>query len=116
MARFERGETMEVNLTHEAIDEVKRMIERQSKQGAGLRVGVKGGGCSGLSYFMDFDQRKERDNEFDFEGLKVFVDPKSLLYLKGTTLDYVDTLQEKGFRFINPNANKTCGCGESFSV
>ena len=107
---------MTVDLTPEAIAEVKKMMERQNKQGLGLRVGVKGGGCSGLSYFMDFDQKKEKDNEFDFEGLKVYVDPKSFLYLKGTTLDYADTLQEKGFRFINPNANKTCGCGESFSV
>ena len=107
---------MTIDLTPEAIAEVKQMIERQKKQGFGLRLGVKGGGCSGLSYFMDFDQKKEKDTEFDFEGLKVYVDPKSFLYMKGTTLDYADSLQEKGFRFINPNANKTCGCGESFSV
>ncbi len=107
---------MTIDLTHEAIAEVKRMIERQNKQGLGLRLGVKGGGCSGLSYFMDFSDKKEKDNEFNFEGLPVYVDPKSLLYLKGTTLDYADSLQEKGFRFVNPNANKTCGCGESFSV
>jgi iron-sulfur cluster assembly protein len=107
---------MAIQLTQQAIAEVKRMIEKDKKQGMGLRVGVKGGGCSGLSYFLDFDQRKEKDNEFDFEGVKVYVDPKSDLYLSGTTLDYVDTLQEKGFRFVNPNASKTCGCGESFSV
>ena len=105
-----------VNLTPEAVAEVKRMAEREKGKDVGLRLGVKGGGCSGLSYFMNFDQKKEKDNEFDFEGLKVFVDPKSLLYMKGTTLDYRDSLQDKGFRFINPNANKTCGCGESFSV
>ena len=105
-----------LNLTPEAIAEVRRMIQKESRPNIGLRVGVKGGGCSGLSYFLNFEQKKEKDQEFEFEGLKVYVDPKSSLYLKGTTLDYVDTLQEKGFRFINPNANKTCGCGESFSV
>ncbi len=107
---------MAIALTHEAVEEVKRMKIKDNKPEAGLRVGVKGGGCSGLSYFVNFDEKKEKDNEFDFEGVKVYVDPKSLLYLKGTTLDFVDTLQEKGFRFVNPNANKTCGCGESFSV
>ena len=107
---------MSVTLTSEAVNEAKRMREKEGRADAGLRVGVKGGGCSGLSYFLNFDQKKEKDQEFDFEGLKVFIDPKSLLYLKGTTLDFVDTLQEKGFRFVNPNANKTCGCGESFSV
>ena len=107
---------MAIQLTPEAIREVRRMIEKENRAGQGLRIGVKGGGCSGLSYFLDFSEKKEKDNEFDFEGVRVLVDPKSLLYLKGTTLDYVDTLQEKGFRFVNPNANKTCGCGESFSV
>lgn len=107
---------MGVALTPAAIEEVRRMIQKESKQDAGLRMGVKGGGCSGLSYSLNFDQKKEGDTEFDFENVRVYVDPKSLLYLNGTTLDYVDSLQEKGFRFINPNANKTCGCGESFSV
>src|SRR5689334_10152801 len=97
---------MSVALTSEAVKEAKRMREKENRPEAGLRLGVKGGGCSGLSYFMSFDQKKERDQEFEFEGLKVYVDPKSLLYLKGTTLDFADTLQEKGFRFINPNANK----------
>ena len=105
-----------IKLTPDAIGEFKRMIAKEQKGEAGLRVGVKGGGCSGLSYFLNFDQKKEKDNEFDFEGLKVYVDPKSFLYLNGITLDYVDGLQEKGFRFINPNASKTCGCGESFST
>ena len=108
---------MALQLTPEAVNEVKRMLERENKPaGAGLRLGVKGGGCSGLSYFMNFDAKKDKDNEFDFSGLRVFVDPKSLLYLDGTVLDYADSLQDKGFKFINPNASKTCGCGESFSV
>ena len=105
-----------MRLTPEAIAEVKRMVAKEQKSELGLRVGVKGGGCSGLSYFLNFDQKKEKDSEFNFEGLKVYIDPKSFLYLNGITLDYVDSLQEKGFRFINPNASKTCGCGESFNV
>ena len=107
---------MAIQLTKEAVSEVRRMMAKENKAHLGLRVGVKGGGCSGLSYFMDFDQKKEKDSELNFEGVKVYVDPKSDLYLNGTTLDYKDTLQEKGFRFINPNASKTCGCGESFTV
>jgi iron-sulfur cluster assembly protein len=107
---------MAIALTDQAISEIKRMMENEKKDALGLRLGVKGGGCSGLSYFLNFDAKKEKDNEFEFGGLKVYIDPKSLLYLDGTTLDYADSLQEKGFRFINPNANKTCGCGESFSV
>lgn len=107
-----------INLTQGAIQEVKRMSAQQhpDKQDIGLRLGVKGGGCSGLSYALDFDAKHENDNEFNFEGLRIFVDPKSYLYLDGTILDYVDTLQGKGFKFINPSAAKTCGCGESFSV
>ena len=107
---------MQIELTSEAIQEAKRMQQKENKMDLGLRLGVKGGGCSGLSYFLNFDQKKEKDNDFEFEGLHVYVDPKSLLYMSGTKLDFVDTLQEKGFRFVNPNANKTCGCGESFSV
>lgn len=106
-----------ISLTPSAVGEVRRMLEKeQEKESKGLRLFVKGGGCSGLSYGLNFDQKKAGDNDFEFEGLHVFVDPKSFLYLEGTTLDYVDTLQDKGFRFINPKANKTCGCGESFSV
>ena len=83
-----------------------------------LRVGVKGGGCSGLSYEMDFDDTKtDRDDEFLMDGgLKVIVDKKSLLYLYGTTLTFSDGLNGKGFQWENPNASRTCGCGESFSL
>ncbi|MSR78314.1 MAG: iron-sulfur cluster assembly accessory protein [Candidatus Omnitrophica bacterium] len=107
---------MTINLTPEAAEEVSRMIQKEKREGIGLRLGVKGGGCSGLFYAMDFGAPKEGDQVFEFGTLKVFVDPKSYLYLQGTTLDYVDTLQDKGFKFRNPQANKTCGCGESFSV
>ncbi len=105
-----------IRLTSEAASEGKRLLTKEKEADLGLRLGVKGGGCSGLSYSLHFDRKRDNDHEFEFEGLKVLIDPKSLLYLNGTTLDYADSLQEKGFRFINPNASKTCGCGESFNV
>ena len=105
-----------VTLTPLAASEVKRILEKQSNPAMGLRLGVKGGGCSGLSYSMGFDVQKEGDNVFEVEGLKVFVDPKSYLYLKDTVVDFHDGLEGRGFKFINPNADKSCGCGESFSV
>ena len=107
-----------IQVTPAAVKEVIRMLENQSAQDAeaGLRLAVKGGGCSGLSYDMAFDKAKPGDHQFTFDRLKVFVDPKSFLYLDGMTFDYSDGLKDKGFKFINPNASKTCGCGESFSV
>jgi iron-sulfur cluster assembly protein len=82
-----------------------------------IRVGVKGGGCSGLSYDLSFDtELKEDDKEFEDNGMKIVVDKKSFLYLIGTELDYSGGLNGKGFVFNNPNANRTCGCGESFAV
>jgi iron-sulfur cluster assembly protein len=82
-----------------------------------IRVGVEGGGCSGLSYKLEFDdQIKEGDQVFTDKGIKIAVDKKSFLYLIGTELDYTGGLNGKGFTFINPNATRTCGCGESFSV
>jgi len=83
----------------------------------GLRVGVQGGGCSGLSYAMRLDtQARDRDRVFEEFGARIFVDPKSLLYLNGTTLDYEDTLMRQGFVFLNPNAARSCGCGSSFTA
>ncbi|MBL7901939.1 MAG: iron-sulfur cluster assembly accessory protein [Bacteroidia bacterium] len=82
-----------------------------------IRVGVEGGGCSGLSYKLEFDnQMKEGDQQFEDKGIKIVVDRKSFLYLVGTELEYTGGLNGKGFVFNNPNANRTCGCGESFSV
>lgn len=82
-----------------------------------IRVGVEGGGCSGLSYKLEFDNTvKEGDQTFEDKGIKIVVDKKSFLYLVGTELDYTGGLNGKGFVFINPNASRTCGCGESFSV
>lgn len=107
-----------MTLTPLAISEVKKILERQSAKDTslGLRLGVKGGGCSGLSYAMGFDHQREADNISEFDGLKVFIDPKSYLYLSNTTLDFQDSLEGRGFKFVNPIAQKTCGCGESFSV
>ncbi|HNV86427.1 MAG TPA: iron-sulfur cluster assembly accessory protein [Candidatus Omnitrophota bacterium] len=106
-----------IQVTSAACAEVKRLLEKQGNPGGtGLRLGVKGGGCSGLSYAMSLDTQREGDNVFETEGLKVYVDPKSYLYLNNTVVDFQDGLQGRGFKFSNPNAQKTCGCGESFSV
>jgi iron-sulfur cluster assembly protein len=100
---------------------VKRIRSAMAKEGispeeGGLRLGVMGGGCSGLSYSIKFDTRpRERDRVFEFDGVRVFVDPKSFLYLGGMTLDYEETLMRQGFNFINPNSSRSCGCGSSFS-
>ncbi len=100
---------------------IKRIRVAMAKEGiapeeGGLRLGVMGGGCSGLSYSIKFDtQPRERDRVYDFDGVRVFVDPKSFLYLHGMTLDYEETLMRQGFNFINPNSSRSCGCGSSFS-
>lgn len=98
-----------------------RIIDLRSEEGhadaANVRVSVRGGGCSGLMYDLTFDElTSEADQVFEDKGVKIIVDKKSLLYLLGTTLDFTDGLNGKGFQFINPNASRTCGCGESFSV
>ncbi|NCG29655.1 MAG: iron-sulfur cluster assembly accessory protein [Bacteroidetes bacterium] len=96
---------------------VKLKDDQSVAQGAFIRVGVKGGGCSGLTYLMDFDTQLEDDDKvFEDKGVQIVVDKKSFLYLVGTELDYAGGLNGKGFSFINPNANRTCGCGESFSI
>jgi iron-sulfur cluster assembly protein len=108
---------MSVTLTENAVKEVQRLMEAQNLENAGLRMGVKGGGCSGLSYTLGFEPEiREQDQVFDINGVKVVVDSKSLLYLEGTTLDYVNGLSGSGFKFVNPNASKSCGCGSSFSA
>ena len=106
-----------ITLTESAVKEVKRLIDLQGITEGGLRLGVKGGGCSGLSYTMNFDEKiGPHDQVYDIEGIKVIVDAKSAIYLQGTQLDYYKDLMTGSFRFINPNASKTCGCGESFSA
>ncbi len=108
----------EVNLTPKAAAQVMKLKkENNLPEGHGLRVGVKGGGCSGLSYVLGFDaESKPNDVIFEKEGVTIFVDPKSLFYLSGIVLDFSDGLNGKGFVFNNPQAEKTCGCGNSFSA
>jgi iron-sulfur cluster assembly accessory protein len=107
----------DVNLTPKAIEMVRKM---QVKEGLGadhgMRIGVVGGGCSGFQYSLNFDTRKEDDRVVDFGGVLVLVDEISLPYIAGTTLDYVEGLHGAGFRFDNPRASRTCGCGSSFSA
>lgn len=107
-----------ISITEKATEEVRRIIDEQKlPDGTALRVGVKGGGCSGFSYTLGFDdQVSETDQVSDHEGIKIVCDPKSFLYLNGTQLDFEDNLMGRGFKFQNPNAAKSCGCGESFSV
>lgn len=107
-----------ISVTDRAIAELRRIIKDQNlPEATALRVGVKGGGCSGFSYTLGFDdQISETDQVTEVEGVRVVCDPKSFLYLNGTQIDFEDTLMGRGFKFGNPNAAKTCGCGESFSV
>ena len=107
-----------ITLTLAAAQEVKRLIEKEQKPNLGLRVGVKGGGCSGFSYMLGLDEAvpKQYDQIFDQEGVKILVDAKSHLYLDGITIDYKSGLMGGGFEFNNPNAKKSCGCGSSFSA
>ena len=107
-----------ISITERARNEVRRIIEEQSlSDGTALRVGVKGGGCSGFSYTLGFDdQINDMDQVNEVEGVKVVCDPKSFLYLNGTQIDFEESLMGRGFKFGNPNAAKSCGCGESFSV
>lgn len=107
-----------VQLSQRAVARVRELQgQEQLPSTAGLRLAVQGGGCSGLSYAVRFDsQPTARDKVFEFEGVRVFVDPKSLIYLAGTVLDYKNDLMQSGFVFENPNAGKGCGCGASFSA
>jgi iron-sulfur cluster assembly protein len=107
---------MAVTLTEQASKQVKKLMAEQS-QPVFLRMGVKGGGCSGLSYALEFDTEVgKHDKKFDLDGVTVVVDTKSYLYLNGTTLDYVTEGLQGGFTFINPQAKSSCGCGTSFSA
>lgn len=108
----------EILMTPKAAEQVRKLkMENSIAEGHGLRLGVKGGGCSGLSYVLAFDEApKESDRIFEINGITVFVDPKSLFYLSGTVLDFSDGLNGRGFVFNNPQAAKTCGCGSSFGV
>jgi len=105
-----------VSLTDSAKVEVRRLLEEQNDPSFGLRLGIKGGGCSGLSYVLDFTPPEEGDTVVDYGAFKVFLDRKSTIYLSGIRLDHQAGLQGRGFVFENPMATNTCGCGESFSI
>lgn len=107
-----------ISVTERAAQEIRSIMQEQKlTEGYGVRVGVVGGGCSGLNYTMNFQQEaKSGEKVFESNGVKIFVDLKSYLYLQGTSLDFSDGLNNRGFVFTNPNAQRTCGCGSSFSV
>jgi iron-sulfur cluster assembly protein len=121
-ARAPRAEAatdeMKVTITAKAAEKAKLMLAKRGTPHAAVRLGIKGGGCTGLAYVLEFDDRPPRatDRVFEMDGFRVFVDPKSLVYLNGTVLDWKETLMKNGFELVNPNEKKSCGCGESFSV
>jgi iron-sulfur cluster assembly accessory protein len=107
-----------VQLTPVAVTKVKEILSAQTPTPTGLRVAVVGGGCSGFSYHMAFENQinEASDNVYEFDGLKVLVDQMSEMYLEGVSIDYIETLEGSGFKFNNPNVKSTCGCGSSFTV
>ena len=108
--------TPAIDVTPKAVSKIRQAFEKQGVSG-GLRLGVLGGGCSGLSYQFKFDTKpRATDHVFNFDGVDVWVDPKSMNFLNGMILDYKESIMQSGFEFINPNANKSCGCGTSFSA
>jgi len=106
-----------LNLTDSAVTQLKRIMSEQNvPENHGLRVGVKGGGCSGFTYILGFDQKKEVDNEYTINGMRVFMEKSHAMYLLGMEVDWLEGLNNRGFTFTNPNAKDTCGCGTSFSA
>lgn len=114
----EQGRSVPVRLTPKAAEHARQVLAREGLQDSGyLRVGVVGGGCSGMQYSLKLDrERKADDWVFEDQGVRLVIDEHSLKYLRGTTIDYVSGLHGAGFKFVNPNAERTCGCGSSFSV
>ena len=105
-----------IEISENAVKKIQALLAQQEKEAQGLRVKVVGGGCSGLSYKMDLDVQRDGDRIFERDNVKVIVDRKSFIYLRGTELDYADGLMESGFKLQNPNVKRSCGCGSSFSV
>lgn len=116
MTELPQVKKKQVYVTPKAVEKIREAFDREGVRG-GLRLGVVGGGCSGLSYQFKFAaQERPKDYVFEFDDVKVFVDPKSILYLDGVTLDWEDSLVQSGFVFHNPYASKSCGCGTSFAT
>ncbi|MCF8244961.1 MAG: iron-sulfur cluster assembly accessory protein [Saprospiraceae bacterium] len=106
-----------VSLTQSAIGQLRSIMEDQNiPNDHGLRIGVKGGGCSGFTYVLGFDAKTDKDDQFEIDGLRVFMDKAHAIYLLGMEIDWVDGLNNRGFSFNNPNASSSCGCGTSFSA
>ena len=106
-----------IQMSERAVDKVKEILDQQEPKPAGLRIAVVGGGCSGFNYSMAFEENPGMlDKTYQFNGLRVFIDQASLLYLDGASVDYVEALEGAGFKFENPNVRSTCGCGSSFSA
>lgn len=106
-----------IQMTDKAVAKVKEILQSQEPSPAGLRIAVVGGGCSGFSYSMAFENEQQMlDKSYEFDGLKIFVDQASMLYLDGAEVDYVETMEGAGFKFNNPNVKTTCGCGSSFNA
>ena len=106
-----------ITVTPKAVEKIKAIMAEQNPKPGALRFGVRGGGCSGFNYSMEFtDLMTPMDKEFNFDGLSVYVDATSQMYLDGCTVDYVETLEQSGFKFTNPAVKSTCGCGQSFAV
>lgn len=108
---------MAIEISEKAAQHIRTLSDQKGTPGGGLRLGVKGGGCSGLSYFIDWaSEPTKHDQVIERDGARVFVDPKSAVFLQGTVIDWQQTLMQSGFVFRNPNVKSACGCGESFSV
>ncbi len=114
---FNTSTSEPITITKPAVEQLKKILaEQELPQNHYLRVGVKGGGCSGLSYVLDIDEKKEYDEIFDYDAFSLIIDKRHLMYLEGTKLDFSEGLDNRGFTFDNPNAQSTCGCGSSFST
>ena len=115
--RYNKNNTVMIQLSEKAISKVKEILDTQDPKPAGLRIAVVGGGCSGFSYSMAFENSPSMlDKTYTFDGLQLFIDQASMLYLDGASVDYVETLEGQGFKFDNPNVRSTCGCGSSFNA
>jgi len=105
-----------ITLTERAVSQVRQLITQNQLEGFGLRIGIEPGGCSGFSYLLDIVEDEEEDDRvFEQDGIRIFCDPKSMLYLEGMQVDYESNMMGGGFKFDNPNAKKSCGCGTSFT-
>ena len=117
MSEIKETTTHPITLTNTAVTQLQRIMkEKEVPENYGLRVGVKGGGCSGFSYILGFDEKSDKDDEFTIDGLKVFMEKSHGIYLLGMEIDWLEGLNNRGFIFNNPNASESCGCGTSFSA